>query len=111
MKDQTDKADDEHKWWHTLLVFQRSVILAEPRQPHKDTVKVEDANDSANDRLSILEAALKTRCDSIEEKMTTSNTKLEERLDGLEAKMSNLEGHMEDVKKLLGILVGQASDR
>ena len=36
---------------------------------------------------------------------------LESKMDGLEVKMSNMEGHMEDLKKLLGILVEQASGR
>ena len=108
VKDQTDKPEDEHKWWHTLLVFRRNVILAEPQQPHKDVTKAEDASDSVHARLSTMEANLNARCDSIEEKVIA---KLEERLDGVEVRLSNLEGHMEDLKKLLGILVGQASGR
>jgi len=178
VKDYTDKPNDEHKWWHTLLVFRRSFILTEPPL-HGDDAKKEDTTANANAHLSTLETNLGVRCDSIEaklnathmaleEKMISSNAerderldalgaklqerldgletkmiadnatfgdvletkvtssnarlgdgleakmivsdaKLGERLDGLEVKMSNLEGHMEDLKKLLGVLVGQVS--
>jgi len=114
---ETDKPEDEHKWWHTLLVFRRSLILIEPPQPQKGATKAEDAiaNDSVDARLSTLEANLKARCDSIDEKLSVTYAALEERVIAsntkVEERMSNLEGHMEDLKKLLGILVGQASGR